>query len=165
MFWTSCSSLIPMLPTATLKHKTCQFYIRLAIYWWLIRYPLMAIAFNTFVRVLEDGISHWNCADTEGIDSQNFFSLCLRNNKLLNCVLLFPRLEGTTSKQNLQTCTLQQTNENFVFNYLLHLELDGGLQVVNFLLHVVAMGKESRELAGLVETRSQQTGNLLDQGL
>ena len=50
-------------------------------------------------------------------------------------------------------------------NYLLHLELDCGLQVINFLLHVVGVGQKGREFAGLVQTRSQQTWNLLDQRL
>ena len=48
---------------------------------------------------------------------------------------------------------------------LLHLELDGGLQVIDFLLHVVGVGKKSGELASLVQTGSQQTWNLLDQRL
>ena len=48
---------------------------------------------------------------------------------------------------------------------LLHLELDGGLQVIDFLLHVVGVGQKSGELASLVQTGSQQTWNLLDQRL
>ena len=49
--------------------------------------------------------------------------------------------------------------------YLLHLELDGALEVVDLLLHVVSVGEEGRELASLVETGSQQTGDLLDERL
>ena len=51
------------------------------------------------------------------------------------------------------------------FQYLLHLELDGALEVVDLLLHVVGVGEKSRELSGLVQTGSQQTRDLLDQRL
>ncbi len=50
-------------------------------------------------------------------------------------------------------------------NYLLHLELDGGLQVVDLVVHVVTVGEQSRELASLVKTGTKQTGNLLDERL
>jgi hypothetical protein len=52
---------------------------------------MITSVFVFFVRVLEDGILHCGCADTEGIDSPDFFSLSLRNNKLLIRGLLFPR--------------------------------------------------------------------------
>jgi len=46
------------------------------------------------------------------------------------------------------------------------MEFDGGLQVVDlFLLHVVGLGEQSWELSCLVQSRSQETGNLLDEGL
>jgi len=48
---------------------------------------------------------------------------------------------------------------------LLKLELDVGLQLVALLLDVVVMGDQGRELTGLVETGTQQTGNLGDQDL
>jgi len=48
---------------------------------------------------------------------------------------------------------------------LLHLELDGGLQVVDLGLHVVGVGDHGGELASFVEARAQQPGDLLDQGV
>ncbi len=45
---------------------------------------------------------------------------------------------------------------------LLHLELDGGLDLVNLLLHIFARSKEGGELTRLGETRSQKTRDLLD---
>lgn len=45
---------------------------------------------------------------------------------------------------------------------LLHLELDGGLDLVDLLLHVVLGGEEGGELAGLGETGAEETGDLLD---
>lgn len=48
---------------------------------------------------------------------------------------------------------------------LLELELDGGTDLVGLLADVVGVGDGGGELTGLVETRSQKTGNLLDQGL
>jgi hypothetical protein len=50
-------------------------------------------------------------------------------------------------------------------SYLLHLEFDGTLEVVDLLLHVVGVGEKSRELSGLVQTRTQKTRDLLDQRL
>ena len=41
---------------------------------------------------------------------------------------------------------------------LLHLELDGGLQVVDLGLHVVGVGDHGGELASFVEARAQQPG-------
>ena len=48
---------------------------------------------------------------------------------------------------------------------LLHLELDGGLDIIDLLLHVVRMGDHGRELASLVEARAEEPGDLLDQGV
>lgn len=48
--------------------------------------------------------------------------------------------------------------------YLLHLELDGGFDLINFLRHGLLVGKKTRELAGLVQTRTQQTWDLFDEG-
>merc|ERR1719166_598896 len=48
---------------------------------------------------------------------------------------------------------------------LLHLELDGGLQVQGLGLQVVAVGDQGGEFSGLVKTRSQQSWNLLDQSV
>lgn len=48
---------------------------------------------------------------------------------------------------------------------LLKLELDGGTDLVSLVTDVIGVGDGGGELTGLVETRSQKTGNLLDQGL
>ena len=45
--------------------------------------------------------------------------------------------------------------------YLLQLELDSGLQLLDLGHHVITMGEHSGELSGLVQTRSQNTGNLV----
>lgn len=46
---------------------------------------------------------------------------------------------------------------------LLELELDGGLDLVDLASQVISVGDGSRELSGLGETRTQETGNLLDE--
>lgn len=48
---------------------------------------------------------------------------------------------------------------------LLKLELDGGLDVGNLGGHVFRVGDGGREFTGLGKTRTQETGNLLDQTL
>merc|ERR1711915_636422 len=48
---------------------------------------------------------------------------------------------------------------------LLHLELDGCLEIVNLLSQVIVMGHQSWELSSLVQTGSQKPGNLLDKGI
>jgi hypothetical protein len=45
---------------------------------------------------------------------------------------------------------------------LLHLELDGSLNLVNLFLHILTRGKEGRELSSLGETGTQKTRDLLD---
>lgn len=49
--------------------------------------------------------------------------------------------------------------------YLLHLELNGGLHFIDLGHHGLRVGEETREFTSLVQTRTQQTGNLLDQSL
>ncbi|GMR53969.1 hypothetical protein PMAYCL1PPCAC_24164, partial [Pristionchus mayeri] len=49
--------------------------------------------------------------------------------------------------------------------HLLHLELDGGLDFVNLCGQRLGVGDDGRELAGLVETGTEDTGNLLDERL
>ena len=44
--------------------------------------------------------------------------------------------------------------------HLLHLELDGALEVLDLGLHVVRVGQQGGELASLVQAGTQQTGNL-----
>ncbi len=48
---------------------------------------------------------------------------------------------------------------------LLKLELDSGLDLISLVLQFLLVSKETRELAGLVETGTQETGNLLDEGI
>jgi len=47
---------------------------------------------------------------------------------------------------------------------LLHLELDGSLGGINLLLQVVVLVEDGRKLAGLGQTRSEDTRDLLDKG-
>lgn len=49
--------------------------------------------------------------------------------------------------------------------HLLQLELDGALELLNLGCHALIVGKETRELTGLVQTRTQETGDLTDDGL
>ena len=46
---------------------------------------------------------------------------------------------------------------------LLHLELDGSLEFFNLGSQGVGVGQDGRELAGLVETRTEDTGDLLNE--
>lgn len=48
-------------------------------------------------------------------------------------------------------------------HHLLHLELDGGLGGIDLLLEVISLIKDGRELAGLGQTRTKDTRDLLDQ--
>lgn len=57
------------------------------------------------------------------------------------------------------------TNGNTEAENLLKLELDGGLDVVDLVLHVLGVGDGGGELAGLGQTGTKETGNLLDQSL
>merc|ERR1719495_748701 len=57
------------------------------------------------------------------------------------------------------------TNGNTQTQDLLHLELDGWLQVKCLLLQVVAVGDQSGELSCLVQSWTQQSWDLLDQGI
>ena len=44
---------------------------------------------------------------------------------------------------------------------LLHLELDGGLDVVDLAVQVVTVGDKGRELAGPVQSRPEDPGNII----
>jgi len=60
---------------------------------------------------------------------------------------------------------LNVSNGNVQAENLLHLELDGGLQVEHLCLDVIGVGDQGGELARLVKSGSQQPGNLLDQSV
>jgi hypothetical protein len=51
---------------------------------------------------------------------------------------------------------------NIKTHNFLHLELDGGLNLINLFLHVFATSKQGGELSGLGKTRTQQTRDLFD---
>jgi len=54
------------------------------------------------------------------------------------------------------------TNGNIQAHDLLHLKLDGTLNLINLLLHIILGGEKGRELTSLGKTGSKKTGNLLD---
>jgi len=54
------------------------------------------------------------------------------------------------------------SNGNVQAHDLLHLELDGGLNLIDLLLHIISWGKKGGELSCLGKTGSQKTRNLLD---
>ena len=56
-------------------------------------------------------------------------------------------------------------NSNTHAENLLELELDGGLDFVDTAGKIVGVGDGSRELASLGQTGTEQTGNLLDEGV
>merc|ERR1712142_338986 len=60
---------------------------------------------------------------------------------------------------------LDMSDSNSQTKDLLHLELDGSLDVIDFVHHLVPMSYHGWELAGFVETRSQKTRDLFDQGV
>lgn len=60
---------------------------------------------------------------------------------------------------------VEVSNGNAQAEHLLHLEFDGALKVGHLLVDVVAMSEQGGEFASLVQTRSQQTRDLLDQRL
>ena len=67
--------------------------------------------------------------------------------------------------QELVLSHINVTNSDTQAENLLELELDGGADLISLLTNVVRVSDGGGELAGLVETRSQETRNLLDQSL
>merc|ERR1719192_1354572 len=57
------------------------------------------------------------------------------------------------------------SNSNTEAQNFLHLELDGGLQIQSLLLQVVIVGHQGWELSSLVQSRTQQSWDLLDEGV
>jgi hypothetical protein len=57
------------------------------------------------------------------------------------------------------------TNSNTQTEHLLKLELDGSTDLIGLISQGVTVRDGGRELTNLVETRTQETGNLLDQSL
>merc|ERR1712142_1307678 len=60
---------------------------------------------------------------------------------------------------------LNMTNSDSQTEDLLHLELDSSFDVIDFVHHLVPMSDHGWELASFVETRSQKTRDLFDQGV
>merc|ERR1711944_59217 len=56
------------------------------------------------------------------------------------------------------------TDSNIEAKDLLHLELDGGLDIIDFTKHIILMGQHGWEFTGLVQTWTQKTWDLFDQG-
>merc|ERR1719348_711965 len=56
-------------------------------------------------------------------------------------------------------------NSNTEAQNFLHLELDGGLQIQSLLLQVVIVGHQGWELTSLVQSWTQQSWDLLDEGV
>jgi len=57
------------------------------------------------------------------------------------------------------------TNSDTHAQNLLQLKFDGGLDVVHLVGEVLGVGNGCRELSGLGETGTEETGNLLDEGV
>merc|ERR1719312_1301454 len=56
-------------------------------------------------------------------------------------------------------------NSNTEAQNFLHLELDGGLQIQSLLLQVVIVGHQGWELTSLIQSWTQQSWDLLDEGV
>ena len=56
------------------------------------------------------------------------------------------------------------TDSNVEAKDLLHLELDGGLDIIDFTKHIILMGQHGWEFTSLVQTWTQKTWDLFDQG-
>ena len=54
------------------------------------------------------------------------------------------------------------SNGNIKTHDLLHLELDGRLDLIDLLLHIVTRSEKGGELSSLGQTRTKKTGDLLD---
>jgi hypothetical protein len=81
-------------------------------------------------------------------------------------LLLEKRSEEISSKlgvgEDFRSFHEDVSDSNVEAHDLLHLELDGRLQLVNLALHIVRCSKEGGELSGLGQTRTKKTGDLLD---
>ena len=62
-------------------------------------------------------------------------------------------------------CHRHMANSHCQTQHLLHLELDGGLHLINFGHRVLIVGQQGRELARLVQAWAQDSWDLLDQRL
>ena len=56
------------------------------------------------------------------------------------------------------------TDSNVEAKNLFHLELDGGLDIIDFTKHIILMGQHGWEFTSLVQTWTQKTWDLFDQG-
>ena len=60
---------------------------------------------------------------------------------------------------------VQVAHSNTEAENLLHLELDGSLDIIDLLLHVIRVGDHGGELSRLVEARTKESGDLFDEGV
>merc|ERR1711894_573502 len=65
----------------------------------------------------------------------------------------------------LEELTIFSSGKLCTETHLLHLELDGGLDLIDLRGHGLSVGEDGGEFTSLVQTGSQDTGNLLDQGI
>lgn len=63
-------------------------------------------------------------------------------------------------KNKLKNCSIV-----YCSTYLLHLEFDCGFDLIHLGSHVLVVGEQGGELAGLVQSRTEDTRDLLDQRL
>ena len=85
---------------------------------------------------------------------------------LQHSVFIQTRCTQHNRKHNQETFkSLAKVCSKCSFAYLLHLEFDGGFDLVHLGIHVLIVGEQRGELAGLVQSRAQDTRDLLDQRL
>ncbi len=65
----------------------------------------------------------------------------------------------------MSTLTISNTRLKMLETYLLHLELDGSLDFIDLGHHGFLVREKTREFTSLVKTRTQETGDLLNQSL
>merc|ERR1719209_1357284 len=94
-----------------------------------------------------------------GLDSQRFDILPIfleERNQEINCQV-----------QVLNKLVIRHTNitnGNIQAKNFLHLELDGGLDIIDFTKHIVLVSQHSWEFTSLVQAWAQKTWDLFDQG-
>lgn len=82
--------------------------------------------------------------------------------------ILFSNPHSIFTTDTLKSEPATTSNVAWIFSsqaYLLHLEFDGGFDLIHLGIHVFVVGEQGGELAGLVQPRAQDTRDLLDQRL